>query len=145
MPFSWTPRTLVPLVSSPCPLKKGAAPMISGCCFFSSAAVFCQSGIGAPIDSTSACDSTESILSRTSFWKPFITDKTMMRAMTPKAMEAMDMADMTDTNPSLRPLRRDSVYRRPIIHSKGRPDKGLFFTNFIQLNVQAILAVRSNN
>jgi len=33
------------------------------------------------------------------------------------------------------------VYRRPIIHSKGRPDKGLFFTNFIQLNVQAILAV----
>jgi hypothetical protein len=46
--------------------------------------------------------------SRTSFWKPFITDSTMMRAATPSAIPRIDtpeMKEMKALRPSPRPAR----------------------------------------
>ena len=53
-------------------------------------------------------DKTESMRSRTSFWKPFITDKTTISEATPKAMPAVEIAEINDKNPSCLPtaLRR---------------------------------------
>ena len=42
------------------------------------------------------CESTPSMRSRTSFWKPFITLKTMMSAATPKAMPNMDTEEIKE-------------------------------------------------
>ena len=43
--------------------------------------------------------------SRTSFWKPFITDSTMISAATPSAMPSIDTAEMKAMNPLRRPPR----------------------------------------
>ena len=42
----------------------------------------------------STCASTESIRSRTSFWKPFMTDSTTISAITPSAMPTMEAPEM---------------------------------------------------
>lgn len=55
-----------------------------------------------------------------------------MSAITPSAIDAMDMPEIKETNPSLFPLRLENVYLKPIIHSNGRDESGLFFTNLIQ-------------
>ena len=52
------------------------------------------------------CESTDSIRSVTSFWKPFITESTVISAATPSAMPATDMAEMNEMKPSRRPARR---------------------------------------
>ena len=48
------------------------------------------------------CETTLSMRSRTSFWKPFITDSTMMSAATPNAMPSMETPEMNE----IKPLRR---------------------------------------
>jgi hypothetical protein len=50
--------------------------------------------------------------SRTSFWNPFMTDKTTISAATPSAIPAMEAAEMKD----MKPFRRDTSARR-------RPDR----------------------
>ena len=55
---------------------------------------------------TSTWASTESMRSRTSFWKPFMTESTMIRAATPRAIEATLIAEMNERKRSfLRPRR----------------------------------------
>ncbi|MCY1379007.1 hypothetical protein D9M69_666880 [compost metagenome] len=67
------------------------------------ASVSARLGIACPPGSkTSMCESTPSMRSRTSFWKPFITDSTMMSAATPSAMPSMDTPEMKE----MKPLRR---------------------------------------
>ena len=51
------------------------------------------------------CEITESMRSRTSFWKPFITDSTMISAATPSAMPSIDTPEMKEMKPLLRPAR----------------------------------------
>ena len=48
---------------------------------------------------------TDSMRSRTSFWKPFITDSTMMSAATPSAMPSMDTPEMNEMKRLRRPAR----------------------------------------
>ena len=50
----------------------------------------------------SMCETTLSMRSRTSFWKPFITLKTMISAATPSAMPSIDAPEMNE----IKPLRR---------------------------------------
>ena len=54
------------------------------------------------VSCSSTCAMTDSMRSRTSFWKPFITDSTMMRAATPRAMPSTDTPEMKE----MKPLRR---------------------------------------
>ena len=54
---------------------------------------------------TSTCEITESMRSRTSFWKPFITDRTMISAATPRAMPSIETPEMNEMKPFLRPAR----------------------------------------
>jgi hypothetical protein len=72
------PRTMAPFMSSPrassaCAAMKGAAPITSG--FLRAAAmILSRSGSAWPSrEKISMCDTTPSMRSRTSFWKPFIT------------------------------------------------------------------------
>ncbi len=52
--------------------------------------------------------------SRTSFWKPFITDSTMISAATPSAMPAIEIAEMNEMKPSPAwPVRSTSPRRLP--------------------------------
>ncbi len=44
----------------------------------------------------STCEATLSMRSRTSFWKPFITDSTMISAATPSAMPSIETAEMNE-------------------------------------------------
>ena len=104
------PRTTVPRMSSPramsaCAATTGAAPTTCG--FWRAfAAVACQSGNAAPWDSTtSMCATIDSMRSRTSFWKPFITDSTMISAATPSAMPNTDTPEMNEMKPLRRPPR----------------------------------------
>ena len=48
------------------------------------------------------CEITPSMRSRTSFWKPFITDSTMISAATPSAMPSIETPEMKE----MKPLRR---------------------------------------
>ena len=48
------------------------------------------------------CETTPSMRSRTSFWKPFITLSTMISAATPSAMPSIDTPEMKE----MKPLRR---------------------------------------
>ena len=41
-------------------------------------------------------DSTDSMRSRTSFWKPFITDSTTISAATPRAMPDIEIIEMKE-------------------------------------------------
>ena len=60
----------------------------------------------APWDSTtSMCATIDSMRSRTSFWKPFITDSTMISAATPSAMPNTDTPEMNEMKPLRRPPR----------------------------------------
>ena len=58
-----------------------------------------------PFTPTSTCDTTDSIRSRTSLRKPFITDRTMISAATPRAMPAIDAAEMNEMKRLRRPDR----------------------------------------
>ena len=49
---------------------------------------------------------TDSIRSRTWVWNPFITESTMISAITPSAIDTTDVAEMKETNRSFRPVRR---------------------------------------
>src|SRR5664280_134214 len=108
--FGTMPRTMTPRMSSPrairaCDTTKGAAPTTSGF-LRASFAVACQSGSASPWASAiSICATTESIRSRTSFWKPFMTDRTMISAATPRAMPSIETPEMNEMKPFLRPLR----------------------------------------
>ena len=51
------------------------------------------------------CEITLSMRSVTSFWKPFITDNTMISAATPSAMPSIDTPEMNEMNPLRRPAR----------------------------------------
>ena len=48
------------------------------------------------------CEITPSMRSVTSFWKPFITESTMISAATPSAMPSMETPEMKE----MKPLRR---------------------------------------
>gem|GEM_PF-6363186 len=52
------------------------------------------------------CDTTPSMRSRTSFWKPFITDSTTIKAITPRAIPAIEMPEMKEMKPLRRRARR---------------------------------------
>ena len=83
----------------------GAAPTTSGL-RLALATVACQSGNAEPSASnTSMCEITLSMRSVTSFWKPFITDSTMISAATPSAMPSIDTPEMNEMKPLRRPAR----------------------------------------
>ena len=56
----------------------------------------CQFGMVPRGPNTSMWASTDSMRSVTSFWKPFITDSTTIRAATPSAMPAMDNPEINE-------------------------------------------------
>ncbi len=99
-----TPRTVSPCVIIACAATYGAAPLTS-LLRNASLAVSCQSGMAPLASNTSMCASTDSMRSRTSFWKPFITDSTTISAATPSAMPAIEISEMKEMK-LLRPLRR---------------------------------------
>ena len=55
--------------------------------------------------SSSTCDTTLSMRSVTSFWKPFITLSTMISAATPSAIPSIDTKEMKEMKPLRRPAR----------------------------------------
>jgi hypothetical protein len=99
------PRMSSPRAINAWAVTNGAAPSTSGLRRAISA-VRRQSGSAAPAASlTSTCEMTESMRARTSFWKPFITDSTMISAATPRAMPSIDTPEMNEMKPFLRPAR----------------------------------------
>ncbi len=98
MPRSATPLTASCRVSSACASTYGAAPITSGF-WRASCAVSCQLGIEPVGEKISTCASTDSMRSRTSFWKPFITDSTTISAATPSAMPAIETSAMNEMKP----------------------------------------------
>ena len=101
------PRTMAPRMSSPRAMSdwvvmKGAAPTTSGFRRTSCRVRLTSGSMPPPGPYTSMCETTPSMRSRTSFWKPFITDSTMMSAATPSAMPSMDTPEMKE----MKPLRR---------------------------------------
>ncbi|MCY1244636.1 hypothetical protein D9M72_577260 [compost metagenome] len=81
-----------------------------------SAAVCCQSGSDDG-PTTSICDSTDSMRSRTSFWKPFITDSTTISAATPRAMPNIEIIEINEMKVLRLARLLARVYRQPICHS----------------------------
>jgi hypothetical protein len=69
-----------------------------------------QSASAAPCGSkTSTCEITDSIRPCTSFWKPFITDSTMISAATPSAMPSIETPEMNEMKRLRRPARPTRV------------------------------------
>jgi hypothetical protein len=105
MPRTMAPRMSSPRATSDCAAMKGAAPTTDGlrrAC----AASARQSASAPPSRSTSSmCEMTASMRSRTSFWNPFITLSTMISAATPSAMPSTDTPEMNDMKPLRRPAR----------------------------------------
>jgi hypothetical protein len=105
MPRTTAPRMPSPRAISICAAMKGAAPCTAGCRRAASA-VARQSGSAAPpASNSSTCAMTLSMRSRTSFWKPFITDSTMISAATPSAMPSIDTPEMKEMKRLRRPPR----------------------------------------
>ena len=101
------PRTMAPRISSPraisaCAAMNGAAPITCGLRRTSASVRSGSSSMPPPGPKISMCDTTPSMRSRTSFWKPFITDSTMISAATPSAMPSIDTPEMKE----MKPLRR---------------------------------------
>ena len=103
-----TPRTTAGRMTSsrtskPCVSTNGAAPRTCG---FWNASFSAASQLGMPprASNTSMCASTDSMRSVTSFWNPFITDSTTIRAATPSAMPDTEISEINDIK-LLRPLR----------------------------------------
>jgi hypothetical protein len=101
------PRTIAPRMSSPrarsaWAAMKGAAPTTCGLRRASSIVRFASCSMPPPAPKISTCDTTPSIRSRTSFWKPFITDSTMISAATPSEIPSMETPEMNE----MKPLRR---------------------------------------
>ena len=121
MPRSMAPRTAPPELTSAWPATYGAQAFT--CAFLPrSPATDAQSVIGPRRLTISTWGRIESMRSRTSFWNPFMTERTMMSAMTPTAIEATEIAEMKLMKPSLRRPRRPArVYLRPTSSSKGDP------------------------
>ncbi len=91
-----------PRASSAWAATNGAAPSTSGLAR-ASRMVRSRSGSAAPWGAKiSMCETTLSMRSRTSFWKPFITLSTMISAATPRAMPSMETPEMNE----MKPLRR---------------------------------------
>ncbi|MCY1365734.1 hypothetical protein D9M69_525960 [compost metagenome] len=80
----------------------GAAPITSG--FLRASAMMASMSCRAwpSREKISMCETTLSMRSRTSFWKPFITLSTMISAATPRAMPSIDTPEMKE----MKPLRR---------------------------------------
>ncbi|MNN66268.1 hypothetical protein D3C81_1818340 [compost metagenome] len=55
--------------------------------------------------------------SRTSFWKPFMTDSTTISAATPSAMPSIEIMEMNEMNVLRLARLLARVYRQPICHS----------------------------
>ena len=92
-----------PRASSACAATKGAAPITCG--LRARLGQRCAASRAAPrrrAPKISMCETTPSMRSRTSFWKPFITDSTMISAATPSAMPSIDTPEMKE----MKPLRR---------------------------------------
>ena len=105
MPRMTAPRMVSPRAISACTAMKGAAPATCGSRRACSA-VARQSASASPrASNTSMCAITLSMRSRTSFWKPFITDSTMISAATPSAMPSIDTPEMKEMKPLRRPAR----------------------------------------
>ncbi len=101
------PRTMVPRMSSPrassaCAATKGAAPITWGLRRASVMVRFASGSTPPPGPKISMCETTPSMRSRTSFWKPFITESTMIKAATPREIPSMDTPEMKE----MKPLRR---------------------------------------
>ena len=106
MPRIATPRIMLSRLRSPWELTMGATPTTWGwaATLSASGSQFAKPS-GAVI---STWDRTESIRSRTSFWKPFMTERTTISEATPKAMPAVEIPEIKDRKPSRLPtvLRR---------------------------------------
>ena len=90
--------------SMPWVSTNGAAPVTAGLAKASFEAC-CQFGMAPRASNTSMWASTDSMRSVTSFWKPFITDRTTISAATPSAMPATEISEINEIK-LLRPLRR---------------------------------------
>ena len=104
------PRTRVAFMSSPrasrpCAAMNGAAPMTSGFCPASDRVRSRSASAAPPGAKISMWDTTPSMRSRTSFWKPFITLSTMISAATPSAIPSMETPEMKEMKPLRRVLR----------------------------------------
>ncbi len=106
-----TPRTTAPRMPSPwassdCVSVYGAAARMPGSRLSAFFASPCQSASALPFSSISCtCAMAASMRSRTSFWNPFITDNTMIRAATPRPMPSIDTSEMNEMNELRRPAR----------------------------------------
>ena len=99
------PRMSSPRAISACEATNGAAPITCGLRRASLAVRRQSASASPPASLTSMCEITESMRSRTSFWKPFITDRTMISAATPRAMPSIDTPEMNEMKRFLRPAR----------------------------------------
>ena len=99
------PRMSSPRAISACEATNGAAPTTSGLRRACSAIRRQSTKPAPPASLSSTWAMTESIRSRTSFWKPFMTERTMISAATPRAMPSIDTPEMNEMKPFLRPAR----------------------------------------
>ena len=93
VPRTIAPRTACPCASIACALTNGAAASTRGC-VDTAFAVVPQSARRLSGPTTCRCEATPRMRVRSSFWKPFITDSTMISAATPSAMPSMDTPEM---------------------------------------------------
>ena len=93
MPRTSAPRTACPAASIACACTNGAVASTCGCCA-ASLAIDCQSARRLPIALICTCEATPRMRSRTSFWKPFITESTTISAQTPTAMPIIETAEL---------------------------------------------------
>ncbi|GAA5032233.1 hypothetical protein GCM10025794_13740 [Massilia kyonggiensis] len=81
--------------SRPCVSTNGAAPRTAGL-RKASCSAWRQFGMEPLASNTSMWASTDSMRSVTSFWNPFITDSTTIRAATPSAMPDTEISEMKE-------------------------------------------------
>ena len=105
MPRTTTPRMSSPRAISACEATNGAAPTTSGLRARLARGALPVGQRGAVGVADLDVRDTESMRSRTSFWKPFITDSTMISAATPSAMPSIETPEMKEMKRFLRPAR----------------------------------------
>lgn len=94
MPLTSTGSMLPLYDSMPCSSANGAAPTTSRCRSAALATV-CQSSSGC-VALMVACGTMPRIRVRISFWKPFITESTMIIASTPSARPIIEVSEMNE-------------------------------------------------
>ena len=119
MPRTITPRMVSPRTSNDWPDTNGAAATTCGCLRTFSMSTEGSVSACPKASYISTCDTTLSMRSRTSFWKPFMTERTTISAHTPSAMPITDAAEMKEMKPLRRAARPARVYRQPISSSYG--------------------------